>query len=65
MTDAEKIKTLESRVKNTENSLRAVGGRLERLEEEMALCLKFMRVQAEKMAKEKDPDFKVHPSYEA
>ena len=65
MTDAEKIKTLETRLKNTEASLRAVGGRLNRLEEEMALCLKFMRVQAEKMAKEKDPSFKVHDSFDA
>jgi len=60
MTDAEK-----TRLKNTEASLRAVGNRLNRLEEEMALVLKFMRVQAEKMAKEKDPSFKVHDIFES
>jgi hypothetical protein len=30
------------------------------VEEEMLLCLKFMRIAAEKAAKEKDPNFKVH-----
>lgn len=39
--------------------------RVAQLEDEMALCLKFMRVHAEKMAKEKDPDFKTHENPEA
>lgn len=39
--------------------------RIAQLEDEMALCLKFMRVHAEKMAKEKDPDFKPHENPEA
>lgn len=39
--------------------------RIAQLEDEMALCLKFMRVHAEKMAKEKDPDFKTHENPEA
>lgn len=39
--------------------------RIAQLEDEMALCLKFMRVHAEKMAKEKDPDFKAHENPEA
>jgi len=39
--------------------------RVIQLEEEMALCLKFMRVHAEKMAKEKDPNFKTHENHEA
>lgn len=39
--------------------------RVGELEDEMALCLKFMRVQAEKMAKDKDPNFKLHENIEA
>lgn len=35
------------------------------LEEEMALCLTFMRKAAEKMAKEKDPNFKTTENHEA
>ena len=60
MTETEK-----TRLKNAETNVKTLEKRLIRLEEEMALCLKFMRVQAEKMAKEKDPSFKVHPSFES
>jgi len=60
MTDTEK-----SRLRNAEISVKVLEQRIARLEDEMALCLKFMRVQAEKMAKEKNPNFKVHDSYES
>jgi hypothetical protein len=60
MTDNEK-----TRLKNAETNVKTLEKRIIRLEEEMALCLKFMRVQAEKMAKEKDPSFKVHESFES
>ena len=50
----------QTRLKNAETNVKRLEKRLIQLEEEMALCLKFMRVQAEKMAKEKDPNFKVH-----
>jgi hypothetical protein len=60
MTDNEK-----TRLKNAETNVKTLEKRIIRLEEEMALCLKFMRVQAEKMAKEKDPSFKVHPNFES
>jgi len=39
--------------------------RIAQLEDEMVLCLTFMRKHAEKMAKEKDPDFKTHENHEA
>lgn len=55
MTETEK-----TRLKNAETNVKRLEKRVIQLEEEMALCLKFMRVQAEKMAKEKDPNFKVH-----
>lgn len=54
-----------TRLKNAETNVKTLEKRIIRLEEEMALCLKFMRVHAEKMAKEKDPNFKVHDNYEA
>lgn len=54
-----------TRLKNAETNVVSLEKRLIRLEEEMALCLNFMRIQAEKMAKEKDPNFVVHDSYEA
>jgi hypothetical protein len=60
MTDNEK-----TRLKNAEANVKTLEKRIIRLEEEMALCLRFMRIQAEKMAKEKDPTFKVHESFES
>lgn len=60
MTQAE-----QTRLRNAEENVKRLEKRILSLEEEMALCLKFMRVQAEKMAKEKDPSFKVHENAEA
>ena len=60
MTDNEK-----TRLKNAEANVKTLHERILRLEDEMALCLKFMRVHAEKLAKEKDPSFKVHENVEA
>ena len=50
----------EARLVIAVENIRRLEKRLVTLEEEMALCLKFMRVHAEKMAKEKDPNFVVH-----
>lgn len=55
MTENEK-----TRLRNAETNVKTLEARIVQLEEEMALCLKFMRVHAEKLAKEKDPNFKVH-----
>lgn len=60
MNDTEK-----TALKNAQENIRRLEKRLIQVEEEMALCLKFMRVQAEKMAKEKDPNFKTHENVEA
>lgn len=60
MTDAEK-----TRLRNAETNVKTLEKRIIQLEGEMLLCLKFMRVQAEKMAKDKDPDFKSGENHEA
>lgn len=60
MTETEK-----TRLKNAETNVKRLEKRVIQLEEEMALCLKFMRVHAEKMAKEKDPNYKVTENVEA
>lgn len=60
MTDNEK-----TRLKNAETNVKRLEARVIQLEEEMALCLTFMRKAAEKMAKEKDPNFKTHENHEA
>lgn len=60
MNDTEK-----TALKNAQENIRRLEKRLLQVEGEMALCLKFMRVQAEKMAKEKDPNFKTHENHEA
>jgi hypothetical protein len=49
-----------TRLKNAEANVKTLEKRVIQLEEEMALCLKFMRLRAEEMAKSKDPSFKVH-----
>jgi hypothetical protein len=54
-----------TRLKNAETNVKRLEKRVIALEEEMALCLKFMRMHAEKLAKEKDPTFKVHENVEA
>ena len=58
MTDKEKLVIAEQSIKNME-------GRIIKLEDQMLLCLKFMRVQAEKLAKEKNPLYKTHENPEA
>lgn len=60
MTEVEK-----ARLRNAEANVKALEKRLAVIEEEMGLCLKFMRVQAEKAAREKDPNFKIHENLEA
>lgn len=49
-----------TRLKNAETNVKRLEKRLIQVEEEMLLCLKFMRIAAEKAAKEKDPNFKIH-----
>jgi hypothetical protein len=60
MTENEK-----TRLRNAEANVKTLEKRIITLEGEMLLCLKFMRVQAEKMAKEKDPNFKSAENHEA
>lgn len=50
----------EDTIKVLENTIVTLEKRIRRLEEEMALCLRWMRVQAELEAKKKDPNFVVH-----
>lgn len=57
--------TEKTRLKNAETNVKRLEKRVIQLEEEMALCLTFMRKAAEKMAKEKDPNFKMTESHEA
>jgi len=52
MTEDEK-----TRLRVAERNVRVLEQRLIRLEEEMALCLRWMRVQAELEAKKRDPLF--------
>lgn len=52
-------------LRNAQENIRRLEKRLIQLEEEMALCITFMRKAAEKMAKEKDPNFKGHENHEA
>lgn len=54
-----------TRLKNAEINVKRLEKRVIQLEEEMALCITFMRKAAEKMAKEKDPNFKTHENHEA
>ena len=60
MTETEK-----TRLKNAETNVKTLEKRIIQLEEEMLLCLKFMRKHAEKMAQEKDPGFKMTENHEA
>lgn len=60
MTDSEK-----TRLKNAETNVKRLEKRVIQLEEEILLCLKFMRLAAEKAAKEKDPNFKLTENHEA
>lgn len=67
MTDNEKtrLKNAETNVKTLDANVKALEKRIISLEEEMAVCLRFIRIQAEKLAKEKDSSFKSRPVYEA
>lgn len=58
MTDKQKLELALQNQKNLEK-------RVVELEEQMAICLQYMRVRAEKEAKEKDKNFKVHENHEA
>lgn len=53
------------RLRHAEQNIRTLEIRIVELEKEMALCLKFMRIHAEKLAHEKDPSFVVHENVEA
>jgi hypothetical protein len=63
-TDKARRKLTETNVKTIDNNTRMMVERIHRLEEEMMLCLRFMRVQAEKLAKAKDPNYKMSPESE-
>ena len=54
-----------TRLKIAERNIKVLEQRLIRAEEELALCLKWMRVQAELEAKKKDPNFVVHEDAQA
>lgn len=57
--------SINDRVKNLESENKKLKARVEELEEQMLLCLKFMRTHAEDMAAKKDPTFKKLENHKA
>jgi prefoldin subunit 5 len=57
--------SINDRIKNLETENKKLKTRVSELEEQMLLCLKFMRKHAEDMAQKKDPNFKKLENHEA
>lgn len=50
----------QTRLKVAERNIKVLEQRLITVEEQLTLCLRFIRIHAEKLAKEKNPEFVPH-----